>query len=41
MDKSEHGTWVGDRRLIKDEPVELKHGMTLTFGEPNGASHTA
>jgi pSer/pThr/pTyr-binding forkhead associated (FHA) protein len=40
MDKeSEHGTWVDGRRLFKDEKVELKRGMMLTFG-PYGMSPT-
>jgi pSer/pThr/pTyr-binding forkhead associated (FHA) protein len=36
---SEHGTWVDGRRLVKDEQMELKRGMTLTFG-PYGMSFT-
>ena len=33
---SEHVTWVDGRRLIKGRPVELKHGMILSFGKPHG-----
>ena len=29
---SKHETWVANRRLLHDA-VELKHGMTLTFGK--------
>ena len=34
--ESEHGTWVDGRRLVNDQPVELKRGMILTFGGPSG-----
>ena len=37
--KSEHGTWVDGRRLIKGEQLELKCGMMLAFG-PDGISPT-
>jgi pSer/pThr/pTyr-binding forkhead associated (FHA) protein len=33
---SEYGTWVNGRRITEGEHVELKRGMILTFGEPNG-----
>jgi len=39
--ESEHGTWVNGRCLAKDKLVELKLGMILTFGNPDGMSLTA
>jgi hypothetical protein len=37
MDKdSEYGTWVDGRRITEGKLAELKRGMILTFGKPDG-----